>query len=85
MQKERLTLTDKRQFATNWRVRGSIPGGDKGRNPLTPALGPTQPPSTGTEAVPRGKAARAWGMGLTIHPNLVQGLGENRAVPYSST
>jgi len=65
--------------------RGSIPGGGKGQNPSTPALGPTQPPSMGTGAVPRGKAARTWGLGLTTHPNLVLGLGENRVVSYSST
>lgn len=73
MHVERLILTDKRQFATTWRVRGSIPGGGKGQNPSTPALGPTQPPSKGTGAVPRGKAARALGMRLTTHPDLVLG------------
>ena len=73
----RLILTDRNRFATSWRVRGSIPGGGMGQNPLTPALGTTQPPSMGTGAVPKGKAARASGMGLTTHPNLVLGPGEN--------
>jgi len=84
VQVERLILTDKSRFATSWRVRGSIHGGGKGQNPSTPALRPTQPPSVGTGALPSGKAGRAWGMGLTTHPNLLLGLGENRVVTYSS-
>jgi len=30
MQMERLILTDKSRFMMSWRVRRSIPGGDKG-------------------------------------------------------
>jgi hypothetical protein len=85
MQMERLILTDKHRFATSWRVQGSIPGVGKGQNPPTPALGPTQPTSMGTGAVPRGKVARAWGKGLTTQHSLVLRLGENGGVPYSST